>query len=120
MFPGFVIINSDKTNALLYGIREIESMKNQNFFLIAEGLVRNMTLRYNKSRDELGLLLQDREVMKLLLQAKKRAEIAALLDMPPGSVNESCKRIFKTLNVGGVAELIIKYGTKNSNEENKA
>lgn len=77
-----------------------------------------MTLRYNKERDELGLLLQDREVMKLLMQLKSRAEICAELSMPMGSVNESCSRIFTTLDCHSVAELILKYSNQSDSEEN--
>ena len=70
-----------------------------------------MELRYNKIRDEHGMLLQDREVMKLLLQAKRREEISRELQMPVGTVHTCCTRIFELEDVNSVAELIVKYGT---------
>ncbi len=79
--------------------------------------VRKITLRYNKERDELGLLLQDREVMEHLLALQSRAAISKALNMPLGSVNESCSRIYKTLECHSVAELIIKYKNQIQTEE---
>ncbi len=67
-----------------------------------------MELRYNKSRDDLGLLWQDRAVLELLLQAKSRSMIAEQLEMPFGSVNTSCNRIYKTLDCHSLPELILK------------
>lgn len=68
-----------------------------------------MELRNNRDRDEGGMLLQDREVMKLLLQAKKRPQICQELDMPMGTVNTSCSRIYELEGVSGLPELIMKH-----------
>lgn len=64
----------------------------------------------NRRRDESGLLLQDAAVMRLLLLAKTRAEIGEALDMPPGTVNTCCKRVYRHTGCKGQTELILKYG----------
>ncbi|MDL2238482.1 hypothetical protein LJC56_11785 [Christensenellaceae bacterium OttesenSCG-928-K19] len=78
-----------------------------------------MELRNNRLRDEQGMLLQDREVMKLLLRAKSRSEICKELGMPMGSVNTSCTRIYENTGVHSLAELLIRYANKNELEDIK-
>ena len=68
-----------------------------------------MKLSSNRKRDKDGMLLQDKVVMKLLLQAKSRAEICWVLDMPLGTLNNSCTRIYEHMGVSGLPELLIKY-----------
>lgn len=71
-------------------------------------------LRNNRMRDEHGMLLQDKEVMRLLLRAKSRPEICKELNMPMGSVNTSCTRIYENMGVHSLAELIIKCGNNHT------
>lgn len=73
-----------------------------------------MQLRYNKLRDENGMLLQDKEVMKLLLRGKRREEIAGVLSMPLGTVNTCCARIYELEGVKSLPELMVKYAGKKS------
>lgn len=76
-----------------------------------------MKLRYNKQRDAQGLLLQDREVMKLLLKAKSRNEICRELGLPLGTVNTSCSRIYQNAGVHSLPELLVKYATEATMED---
>ena len=73
-----------------------------------------MTLRYNKKRDELDLLLQDREVLELLLKAKSREDICAELNLPLGTLNTCCTRIYQKTGCRNQAGLIVKYGYLNA------
>lgn len=66
--------------------------------------------RYNQQRDENGLLLQDADVLKLLLQGKTRPQICRELGVPKGTVDTCCARVFRHLGVRTLPELIIKYG----------
>ena len=67
-----------------------------------------MEYRTNRKRDKDGLLHQDRAVMELLLQGKSRQNIVAELDMPLGTVNTCCTRLYKQLGVKNIMELLIK------------
>ena len=67
-----------------------------------------MEYRTNRKRDKDGLLHQDRAVMELLLQGKTRVEIVEKLDMPLGTVNTCCTRLYKQLGVNTLVELLIK------------
>lgn len=69
-----------------------------------------MRYRYNKLRDERGLLLQDTLVLNLLLQAKTRPQICEELGMPRGTVNTCCTRIYQTTGCKNLPQLLLKYG----------
>lgn len=68
--------------------------------------------RYNKKRDKNGLLLQDGEVLRLLLKAKSRPAISAELNMPMGTVNTCCSRIFEHTGCHSLAELLLTQNKK--------
>lgn len=68
-----------------------------------------MEYRTNRKRDKDGLLHQDRAVMELLLQGKSRQKIVKELDMPLGTVNTCCTRLYKQFGVNNIMELLIKY-----------
>lgn len=76
-----------------------------------------MQYRTNRKRDKDGLLHQDRAVMKLLLQGKSRVEIVKALDMPRGTVNTCCTRLYKQLGVNNLVELLIKCRDADGAEE---
>jgi len=80
-------------------------------FLIYPGGERPVDYRTNRRRDEGGLLFQDRAVMNLLLLGKSRADICKELDMPLGTVNTCCTRIYRKTGCKNLPELIVKYGS---------
>lgn len=62
----------------------------------------------NRKRDEGGLLYQDRAILNLLLEGKTRPEIVRALNMPLGTVNGCCTRLFRELGCKNVVELVLK------------
>ena len=76
-----------------------------------------MEYRTNRKRDKDGLLHQDRAVMNLLLEGKSRVEIVEALNMPRGTVNTCCTRLYKQFSVSNLVELLIKLRDEGGKED---
>ncbi|MDL2237370.1 hypothetical protein LJC56_06030 [Christensenellaceae bacterium OttesenSCG-928-K19] len=57
-----------------------------------------------------GQLYSDKAVMELLLRGKTRPEICGKLNMPMGTVNACCTRIYKQAGCKNIMEFILKHG----------
>ena len=55
------------------------------------------------------LTTSEYKVFMLLREGFKKNECSQRLDMKRGEVNSHVKRIYRKLNVGSLAELIVKY-----------
>jgi DNA-binding CsgD family transcriptional regulator len=71
--------------------------------------VKNMKRRNKGIRDEDGVLHSDKAVLALLLEGKSRDKICAALDMPMGTLNSCCSRIYKREGCNTLAQLLVKY-----------
>lgn len=62
--------------------------------------------------NEKSLTPKESEVVRLLVQGKRRKEIAYALGISKGTIDTHCKRIYQKLNTNSMAETAV-WGVRN-------
>lgn len=61
-------------------------------------------------------MYSEEAVLNLMLQGKSREEICAALQMPRGTVNTYCTRIYKRTSCNSLVELVLKHSSPCTNQ----
>lgn len=81
----------------------------------------NLAEKAPTSFSELGLTRREKEIALLLLDGRRRDEIAELLSISRGTINTHCTNIYRKANVTSVTEftrlMLPRGGTKEKNDE---